>query len=182
MRVKLAASVLEAAIERYRKRNQGPVLSRASAIFKCLTDESFDSLDVALDDKDVPIVIGVRPSGSTVTVEGMSNGTRDQLFLALRVAAIERYVAANEPMPFIADDLLVDFDDKRAAAALRVLSGLSDRLQVLFLTHHSHIVDLAGKVLDPKRFRVQVVDYRRGAHIAALPGFEVHQGGQGAMG
>ena len=45
--------------------------------------------------------------------------------LAFRVAAIEQYVATNEEMPFIADDLLVDFDDTRAAAALEVISELS---------------------------------------------------------
>ncbi len=51
----------------------------------------------------------------------------DQLYLALRVAAIEDYLDHAEPMPFIADDLFINFDDKRAAAGFRVLSELEKR-------------------------------------------------------
>ena len=45
-------------------------------------------------------------------MEGMSNGTRDQLYLALRLASLEKYMESSEPMPFIVDDILVDFDDE----------------------------------------------------------------------
>ena len=64
---------------------------------------------------------GIRQDGRRVTVAGMSDGTVDQLYLALRVAAIEDYLDHAEPMPFIADDLFINFDDKRAAAGFRVL-------------------------------------------------------------
>jgi uncharacterized protein YhaN len=73
----------------------------------------------------------------------MSQGTRDQLFLSLRLAAIEQHIEARGPFPVIADDLLVQFDDDRAVATLEVLSELSARTQVLFFTHHKHLVDLA---------------------------------------
>lgn len=145
--LKVAAAILCEAIERYRKRKQGPILRRASEIFKRLTAGSFDGLQVELDDRDVPVVTGVRLGGASVTVDGMSNGTRDQLFLALRVVIIEHHVAAKGPMPFIADDLLVDFDDQRGAAALGILGELSEQTQVLVFTHHAHLPALAEKVL-----------------------------------
>ncbi len=66
-----------------------------------------------------------------VPVEGMSDGTRDQLYLALRIAALEQHFRANGPMPVVADDLLIKFDDRRAAAALRVLAELSHSTQVM---------------------------------------------------
>ena len=61
--------------------------------------------------------------GTECPVDALSDGARDQLYLALRAAAIEAHAARAEPLPFIADDLLVHFDDARAAAALDVLAS-----------------------------------------------------------
>jgi uncharacterized protein YhaN len=77
----------------------------------------------------------------------MSDGTTDQLYFALRIAAIEDYLDHAEPMPFIADDLFINFDDKRAAAGFRVLNELGKKTQVLFFTHHEHLLDVARKTL-----------------------------------
>jgi len=73
----------------------------------------------------------------------MSDGTTDQLYLALRLASLETYLKNNEPMPFIVDDILIRFDDKRATAALQVLAELSTKTQVIFFTHHQRLVELA---------------------------------------
>lgn len=78
----------------------------------------------------------------------MSDGTADQLYLALRLAGVAEYLARNEAMPFIVDDILIKFDDGRAVAALKVLAELSIKTQVIFFTHHRHLVELAGENLD----------------------------------
>ena len=70
----------------------------------------------------------------------------DQLFLALRLAGIEQHLADREPMPLIIDDVLVNFDDRRAAATLRCIAELSKQTQVLLFTHHHHLVELARTV------------------------------------
>lgn len=67
----------------------------------------------------------------------------DQLYLALRLASLAHYLSNNEPLPLILDDVLVNFDDKRAQAALRILADLSSRTQIIYFTHHEHLVDLA---------------------------------------
>jgi uncharacterized protein YhaN len=77
----------------------------------------------------------------------MSDGTSDQLYLALRIAAIEDYLDHAEPMPFIADDLFINFDHKRAAAGFQVLNELAKKTQVLFFTHHEHLLEVARKAL-----------------------------------
>lgn len=61
----------------------------------------------------------------------MSSGTQDQLYLALRLASLEKYMKSAEPMPFIVDDVLVDFDDARSQAALGALAELAERAQVI---------------------------------------------------
>ena len=46
-----------------------------------------------------------------------------------------------EPMPFIVDDVLVDFDDPRSQAALNALALLAEKTQVILFTHHSQVVE-----------------------------------------
>jgi uncharacterized protein YhaN len=87
-------------------------------------------------------------------VEGMSEGTCDQLYLALRLASLERYLDSNEPMPLVIDDVLVNFDDDRTDACLRVFSEMSQKTQVIYCTHHQHIVDLAVKAIPAKMLMV----------------------------
>jgi len=154
IRLRLAAAVLRSEIERYRSLNQGPILARAGELFSHITLGSFVGLRTEFGEKDVAVLVGVRPNGEMVSVEGMSDGTCDQLYLSLRIASLERHLAHNEPMPFIIDDILVNFDDRRAAASLKILADLSSRTQVIFFTHHRHLLELAANTLGPDTFYV----------------------------
>jgi len=146
VRLRLASAILQWEIERYRTSNQEPLLSRASELFTQLTLGAFSHLQTDFNERDQPVLVGVRPSGQRVGVEGMSDGTCDQLFLALRLASLERYLATNEPLPFIVDDILVRFDDQRAEATLKVLAQLSTQTQIIFFTHHWQLVESAQAV------------------------------------
>ncbi|MFI5454470.1 MAG: AAA family ATPase [Isosphaerales bacterium] len=141
--LKLAAAVLNRGIERYRDKNQGPILARAGGLFAALTAGSFAQLQIDDDGNGRSVLKGVRPDGRLVGVEGMSDGSHDQLYLALRLASLESWLQSHEPIPFVVDDILLNFDDIRATAALGALAELSRRTQVLFFTHHRHIIDLA---------------------------------------
>ena len=85
----------------------------------------------------------------------MSDGTRDQLYLALRVATLERYADPAIPCPSVLDDILVHFDDDRARAALELIGELSERMQVLFFTHHARLVELARETIRGSRLSVR---------------------------
>lgn len=159
VRVKTSATLLRWAIERYRREKQAPLLKRAGELFMVMTECSFASLQVAFDDQDNAYLTGVRPDGSVVPVPGMSSGTADQLYLALRVAAIEDYLDRADGLPFVADDLFINFDDDRAAAGFRLLGELSQKTQVLFFTHHQHLVDIAQKTLDDSVSLVRLSDH-----------------------
>lgn len=144
IRVKLAGVLLKQAIERYREKSQGPVLQRASRAFAALTLGSFSGLRADYDERGNPVLVGIRPDGrTTLGVRAMSDGTRDQLYLSLRIASLDHYLDASPPLPLVVDDILVQFDDARAAAALQVLADVSDRTQVIFFTHHEHLLDVA---------------------------------------
>lgn len=151
-RLRLASILLRRGIDRYREENQSPIIRRAGEYFARLTGSAFSRLKVDFDQKDNPIILGIRSSGEDVGVEGMSDGTLDQLYLALRLASLEKYLEEKEPLPFILDDLLVNFDDIRTAETLKVLEEFAQKTQVLFFTHHQSLVDLAQnnlKSLEP---------------------------------
>ncbi len=153
-RARTASTLLDWAIEKYRREKQDPLLKRAGELFAMLTRGSFVALDVARDDKGVPRLAGLRPGEvrRSVELDGMSEGTRDQLYLALRVAAVEDHLGRATPLPFVADDLFGNFDDDRAGAGLRVLAELAKRTQVLVFTHHRHLVDVARRELGADGF------------------------------
>jgi len=148
IRLRLASLILRREIEKYRAENQDPLLTRAGEFFSDLTLRSFQRITTDFDATDNPILRGVRPTGELVNVEGMSEGTRDQLFLALQLASVEKFIDACEPLPFIVDDVLIAFDQEREAAVLKVLGELSKKTQVIVFTHHRHLLDLARSTLD----------------------------------
>ncbi|MBW1936672.1 MAG: AAA family ATPase, partial [Deltaproteobacteria bacterium] len=148
VRLKIASAVLVQTIEQYRQKHQGPVLERTNELFSRLTLGSFEGVRADYDEHGEPVLVGVRPGGKQlVRVEGMSDGTVDQLYLALRLASLYAYLRNNEPMPFIVDDILIRFDNERAVAALKILAELSKETQVIFFTHHRHLVELAKQNL-----------------------------------
>ncbi|MES2999465.1 MAG: AAA family ATPase [Pseudomonadota bacterium] len=134
-----ASTLLKWAVDRYRDRKQGPLLDRASAIFGALTLGSFRKLRIEFDSSP-PALLAYRANKQAVEVDGLSEGTRDQLFLALRIAALELQSVQGSPVPFIADDLFINFDDARSRAGLQALWHLSTMTQVIFLSHHEHLV------------------------------------------
>lgn len=149
---RLASAILAQVIDTYQKRNQGPLIGRASKHFASITSERY--CGVVIDyDEDRQILKAVRHDGERLAMEQLSTGRRDQLYLAMRLAAIEGHLDSGEALPVIVDDILIQFDDAAAAATFRVLAALSQRTQILFLTHHQHLLEVAESAIGPDAFR-----------------------------
>ncbi len=146
IRLQIAALILEQRIEDYRKKNQAPVLARAGVLFSKLTLGSYAKLRDELDSSGKPILLGVRPNNEEVHVDGMSDGSRDQLYLSLRLATLEQHLSKGEPMPFVVDDILIGFDDNRTRVCIEVLAELAASTQVLLFTHHRRVLELADAI------------------------------------
>lgn len=155
VRLKLAARILRDEIERFRRQHRDPILTRASGYFARLTCHAFSAIETGFDDADQPVLVGLRATGERLRVDGMSTGTRDQLYLALRLANLDHRLDRAEPLPFIVDDILIQFDDLRARATLAALADFSARTQVILFTHHQRVVEQARE-LDPAGERVMV--------------------------
>jgi uncharacterized protein YhaN len=145
VKVFTAGRLLRWSIDRYREEKQGPLLARASAIFSNLTQESFKRLVVDFDREPMALE-GQRSDGKLIGISGMSDGTRDQLYLALRLAALELHLEQAIKLPFIADDLFINYDNARSKAGLEALRTLSEQTQVIFLSHHDHLTPTVQEV------------------------------------
>jgi DNA repair exonuclease SbcCD ATPase subunit len=143
VRLKLTALLLDKEIERYREKNQGPILQRAGEMFQRISLEAYTGLTTDFGTADQLIILCMRKNGDRVPVEGLSDGTRDQLYLCLRLSSLEQHVAKNEPFPLIIDDVLINFDDQRALATIELLGELSAKTQILFFTHHTKLLELS---------------------------------------
>ena len=149
------AVMLRWAVERYRERQQNPLLARASELFVTLTLGRYTALHIDVE-SDPPRLVGLSADGaSIVTIDGMSDGTADQLYLALRLAALDQALDAGVALPFLADDLFINFDDRRAHAGFKVLGEIARRTQILFFTHHDHLRAIAERALHPHTLSVR---------------------------
>ena len=154
LRLRLASNLLETQIEQFRKQNQGPLLQKSGVAFQAITRGAFSGLGAEFNADDVPILMGIRADQTKVPIEGLSDGTRDQLYLALRLAALDHYLEEHEPMPLILDDLLITFDNERTMAILPRLADLARRTQILLFTHHEHLVELCRQTLGENQFQL----------------------------
>lgn len=157
LRLRAASLILNRAVERYRSANQHPLVRRADELFQtmaALGRNPITSLSPDYTDEERPVLVGRRGDGSSCPVSGMSDGTLDQLYLALRIAAVEHLIEAVEPMPFVADDLFITSDEERTLAGLKALAELGQKTQVLLFTHHRYVVDAVQAALPAGHARV----------------------------
>ena len=145
LRLRIGAHAVDTALRAYRDQHRSSMLRDAAARFRRITDGSFTDLQTLVTDKGESLV-GVQATGRSLLAEAMSKGTRDQLFLALRMAGYLEFVKTREALPFVADDIMETFDDARAAATLAMFQEVALHGQVIYLTHHEHLCAIARAV------------------------------------
>ncbi len=154
IRLQHAVHFLKAQVERFREQAQGPMIQRTSEFFSKLTLGAFSGVAAQSDEDDPKRIqlVALRPKNDQdsdaappehVPTSGLSEGTCDQLYLALRLAAIDLHLENHAPMPLILDDVLMTFDDARTQALLELLIPFSQKTQVIIFTHHPHTQSLA---------------------------------------
>jgi uncharacterized protein YhaN len=161
LELSVARELVTSAMATIRAEQQDPLIQRAGELFAATTLGEFAGIETDIDAKGHPIVVGRRANGGIASVATMSDGTRDQLFLAFRLASLENYARATEPLPFIADDILVHFDDERSRSTLDLLAEFGRVNQVLLFTHHRTIRDLTEPLV--AKGLANVVDLDRAA-------------------
>jgi uncharacterized protein YhaN len=141
-----AACLVRHGMERLRDLGEEGLIRRIGEVFKRITGGAYTGVAADEDGRGTPYLIAIGSDGATTkrVDEELSDGTRDQLFLALRLVMVEEYAKKAPALPFIADDLLQTFDDYgRTANALAALADLSRHAQVIVFSHHQQIAEIA---------------------------------------
>ena len=146
MKSRLGVAAAREGMRQYREAHQSSMLTQAGDIFRQITGENFTGLTTQPDKKQRELLFAETGDGAFLEADKLSKGTRFQLFLALRLAAYKDYANSTVPLPFVADDILDAFDNQRSAESLEQFHEISQTGQVIYLTHHQHIVDLAKEV------------------------------------
>jgi uncharacterized protein YhaN len=146
LRLRSGSLIAEHGIRAYRDKHRSAMMNRASEAFRLITRDEYTGL-ATRPDKDREALIGIsRHGGSKLAVE-MSKGTQFQLYLALRLAGYEEFATARPSVPFIADDIMETFDEPRSEEVFRLFGQMAQVGQVVYLTHHRHLCDIAAQVV-----------------------------------
>lgn len=148
-----AACLIRRGMERLRDLGEEGLIHRIGEVFRRMTAGAYAGVAADEDAKGTPYLIAIEADGTTTkrVDDELSDGTRDQLFLALRLVMVEEYARKAPALPFIADDLLQSFDDYgRTVNALAALAELSQHAQVIVLSHHRQLAEIARGLPDGK--------------------------------
>lgn len=132
----------EQGLRRYRDSHRSAMLARASDAFHQLSGGAYTGL-AAQPEGTSEILVALPAEGGSKLATDLSKGTRFQLYLALRIAGYHELAKSRPPVPFIADDIMETFDDVRAEQAFGLLGDMAHKGQVIYLTHHQHLCDIA---------------------------------------
>lgn len=136
----LACRTLQTIKTIYEKDRQPETLQEASGYMRRLTNGRYTRVWSPLGE-DILHVDDAQ--GQSLPVKSLSRGTREQLFLSLRLALVGTYARRGAALPLVLDDVLVNFDAPRAKAAAEVLRDFARAgHQLLVFTCHDHILHL----------------------------------------
>ncbi|WP_349433883.1 AAA family ATPase [Pararhizobium sp. A13] len=142
LRLRVGILAGETALRLYRERHRSAMMQRASAAFSAISGGDYEGLTTQAE-KGEEFLIANAAGGGSKMARDLSKGTRFQLYLALRIAGYHEVAATRESLPFIADDIMETFDDGRAQHAFGLMADMAQVGQVIYLTHHQHLCDIA---------------------------------------
>ena len=132
--------MFESMRESYEAQRQPETLKEASTYMEQLTDGQYVRIWTRLEGQELLID---NHEDETLSVDLLSRGTREAVYLSLRLALIGAYARRGAVLPMVLDDVLVNFDAERAKSAARVLRDFAQNgYQVLMFTCHEHVRDL----------------------------------------
>lgn len=133
----IAKWALEKAKYTFEIQHQPEVLKAANRLFASLTEGRYQRIVMPIGETMINVQ---NASGDWINAEHLSQGTKEQLFLALRLGFLQELKKHRMVSPIFIDDILVNFDIQRLRAAIRTLIEWSREFQIFFFTCHNHVV------------------------------------------
>ncbi|MER9076114.1 AAA family ATPase [Mesorhizobium sp. M0904] len=146
--IELKLGILSAgnALRVYRERHRSGMMERASDAFALMTRGQYSGLTTQ-PVKGGEVLIALQRDGQSKVADALSKGARFQLYLALRLAGYYEFAQFRPSVPFIADDIMETFDHFRSEEVFRLFGKMASAGQVIYLTHHQHLCEIAKTVV-----------------------------------
>lgn len=140
----MARNFISQARRNFEEERHDSVIRQAGEILGQLTGGRYGQM---LFDLSASKAYAVSRSGESLDSESvLSQGTREQLYLALRLAFIRQHNLSKESLPLIMDDILVNFDPGRSKNAAEIFAAFSADNQGMFFTCHPHTAKLLASL------------------------------------
>ena len=154
--------MLEKVCEIYESERQPETLREASAFLKQLTEGKYVRVWTPLGKNALRID---NDKGQSLPLEVLSRGTREAVFISLRLSLAAAYSRRGATLPLVLDDVLVNFDTIRATSAAKVLRDFAALgHQVVMFTCHEHIM----RMFDSIGVQVRVLPTQGQAGVAEV--------------
>lgn len=134
---KIAMDVLTESFAEFRRSYGSQLEQNATEIFKGLTAGAYSNVNIS---KSFDINVEKTEVFGTKEIDYLSSGTKDQVYLSMRLA-LARLMADKDVLPVFLDDSLDRYDDARTEKALQFLSKFSNDGQIIMFTCHGFIAD-----------------------------------------
>ncbi|WP_026905658.1 ATP-binding protein [Paucisalibacillus globulus] len=134
---KTARDLLAVTKVNYRNKYLSKVIAKTNYFFKQITGGNYTKVDPPIGDK--PFTVE-RDDQFRFTVQELSQGTINQLYVSLRLAVSE-VMSESMHLPFMIDDAFVHFDDTRRKRIMTILEEIAKRHQVLLFTCKQEVLE-----------------------------------------
>ena len=134
----LALKVLTGVRSNYEREKQPTVIRNAGHYFGTITGGEYSGIRSSLEGREMSVFDHRQASKN---IDQLSRGTKEQLLVSLRLGFIEEYERQAEPLPVVADEILVNFDPARARQAAKILQEFAAQRQMMIFTCHPATAD-----------------------------------------
>lgn len=131
---KLAAGMIRKTLDQVTEEKFKEIIQEAEKYFELLTDGNYKKISFQKDQLFV-----INEQGDFVDVRGLSRGTAEPLYVAIRLAYI-RHTSDKMDFPLIMDDPFVNFDHGRKVKMYELLREFSHDLQIIYFSFDSDVV------------------------------------------
>ncbi|PEN13538.1 hypothetical protein CRI94_09505 [Longibacter salinarum] len=146
-RLMLLANIVRRADADFRRKHQPDVIRRASSIVSTVTRGRYERLELQ-DDGQRLVTFAENGTHPVTVAPPLSQGTLDQIYLAIRLAIVDHLDDGRDTLPLFLDEVFVNWDQERRRGAFDVLAEMAERRQLFFFTCHPYFAREVATHLD----------------------------------
>ena len=149
--LKTAKEMLAETMRIYRDKYLNKVIEATSAYFRHLTGNGYQTVYAPVGDQPFQVETN---DAIRYTINELSQGTVDQLYVSLRMA-ISEIMSEKHRLPFIIDDAFVHFDAVRTKRVMEIVESIGEKQQIIIFTckkevtastKHTKVIQLADGI------------------------------------